>query len=220
MSPGVEVYHDAMSIVPYLARYTLARREEICGLEVEDVLEENGIPYIFIRPNEHRPVLKNAQSMRRVPLIDEVARLGFLRYHAEIKRLGYRLLFPELRAASDRTPFGDVFYGDWIKIQNAAVPNATEERKAFHSFRKVGGADLKDALVPSELRADILGHGGTNVTEERYASAAKLEQVLGALQLLPIVTGHIVTKDIFLRPDVLQKRKRPSAKPRRLTRES
>jgi integrase len=220
MSPGVEVYHDAMSIVPYLARYTLARREEICGLEVEDVLEENGIPYIFIRPNEHRPVLKNAQSMRRVPLIDEVARLGFLRYHAEIKRLGYRLLFPELRAASDRTPFGDVFYGDWIKIQNAAVPNATEERKAFHSFRKVGGADLKDALVPSELRADILGHGGTNVTEERYASAAKLEQVLGVLQLLPIVTGHIVTKDIFLRPDVLQKRKRPSAKPRRLTRES
>jgi integrase len=220
ISPGVEVYHDAMSIVPYLARYTLARREEICGLEVEDVLEENGIPYIFIRPNEHRPVLKNAQSMRRVPLIDEVVRLGFLRYHAEIKRLGYRLLFPELRAASDRTPFGDVFYGDWIKIQNAAVPNATEERKAFHSFRKVGGADLKDALVPSELRADILGHGGTNVTEERYASAAKLQQVLGALQLLPIVTGHIVTKDIFLRPDVLQKRKRPSAKPRRLTRES
>jgi integrase len=220
MSPGVEVYHDAMSIVPYLARYTLARREEICGLEVEDVLEENGIPYIFIRPNEHRPVLKNAQSMRRVPLIDEVVRLGLLRYHAEIKRLGYRLLFPELRAASDRTPFGDVFYGDWIKIQNAAVPNATEERKAFHSFRKVGGADLKDALVPSELRADILGHGGTNVTEERYASAAKLEQVLGALQLLPIVTGHIETKDIFLRPDVLQKRKRPSAKPRRLTRES
>src|ERR1700722_2721432 len=173
ISPGVEVYHDAMSIVPYLARYTLARREEICGLEVEDVLEENGMPYIFIRPNEHRPVLKNAQSMRRVPLIDEVARLGFLGYHAEIKRLGYRLLFPELRAASDRTPFGDAFYGDWIKIQNAAVPNAMEERKAFHSFRKVGGSDLKDALVSSELRADILGHGGTNVTEDRYAGAAK-----------------------------------------------
>jgi integrase len=120
-------------IVPYLARYTLARREEICGLDVEDVLEENDMPFIFIRPNEHR-TLKNAQSMRRIPLIGEVQRLGFLRYHAEIKRLGHRLLFPELRAASNRTPLGDVFYGDWIKVQNVAVPNAEEERKTFHSF--------------------------------------------------------------------------------------
>ncbi len=219
MTPGPEIYHDATSIVPYLARYTLARREEICGLDVEDVLEENGIPYIFIRPNEHR-TLKNAQSMRRIPLIGEVQRLGFLRYHAEIKRLGHRLLFPELRAASDRTPLGDVFYGDWIKVQNVAVPNAEDERKAFHSFRKVGGADLKDEEVSSELRADILGHGGKNVTEERYASSAKSRQMLGALARLPIVTAHVKAREICLRPDVLQKRKRPSAKPRRLTRES
>jgi hypothetical protein len=90
---------------------------------------------IFIRPNEHR-TLKNPQSKRRIPLVDEVIRLGFLRYHAKIKSVGYKLLFPELRAASDRTPLGDVFYGDWIKVQNAAVPNAAEERKDFHSFRK------------------------------------------------------------------------------------
>jgi integrase len=214
MAPGVQLYHDAMSIVPYLARYTLTRREEICGLDVEDVLDEDGIPFIFIRPNEHR-TLKNAQSMRRIPLIAEVQRLGFLRYHAELKRLGHRLLFPELRAASDRTPLGDVFYGDWIKIQNVAIPNAEEERKAFHSFRKVGGADLKDAEVSSELRADILGHGGKNVTEERYASPAKLRQMLSALEHLPIVTAHVEAQKICLRSDVLQMRKRPSAKLRR-----
>ena len=185
--------------------------------DVEDVLDEDGIPFIFIRPNEHR-TLKNAQSMRRIPLIGEIRRLGFLRYHAEIKRLGYRLLFPELKAASDRTPHGDVFYGDWIKIQNVAVPNAELERKAFHSFRKVGGADLKDAEISSELRADILGHGGKNVTEERYASPAKLQQILAALERLPIVTAHVEAMEICLRPGVLQMRKRPSARARRLTR--
>lgn len=214
MTPGPKIYHDATSIVPYLARYTLARREEICGLDVEDVLEEGDIPFIFIRPNEHR-TLKNAQSARRIPLIGEVQRLGFLRYHAEIKRLGHRLLFPELRAVSDRTPLGDVFYGSWIKVQKVAIPNAEEERKAFHSFRKVGGADLKDADVSSELRADILGHGGKNVTEERYASAAKLRQALSALERLPTVTGHVEVREICLRPDVTQMRKRPSAQPRR-----
>jgi integrase len=212
--PGSMIYHDALSIVPYLARYTLGRREELCGLDVEDVLEEDGIHYIFIRPNEHR-TLKNPQSKRKIPLIGEVARLGFLRYHAEIKALGYKLLFPELRAASDRTPLGDVFYGDWIKVQDAAVPKAAEERKVFHSFRKAGGADLKHAGVVSELRADILGHGGENITEERYASTAKLHQMLEALQKLPIVTAGIETRQICLRRDVLKKSARPSARPRR-----
>jgi integrase len=214
--PGPTIYHDALSIVPYLARYTLGRREELCGLDVDDVLEEDGIYYIFIRPNEHR-TLKNPQSKRKIPLIGEVARLGFLRYHAEIKGLGYKLLFPELRAASDRTPLGDVFYGDWIKVQDAAVPKAAEERKVFHSFRKAGGADLKHAGVVSELRADILGHGGENITEERYASTAKLHQMLEALQKLPIVTAGIETRQICLRRDVLKKSARPSARPRRKT---
>ncbi|MCG2644789.1 MULTISPECIES: hypothetical protein [Bradyrhizobium] len=93
-----------------------------------------------------------------------MVRLGLLRYRAEIKSLGHKLLFPELRAASDRTPLGDVFYGDWIKVQNVAVANAAEEKKTFHSFRKVGGADLKDGGVPSELRADILGHFRTGLS--------------------------------------------------------
>lgn len=214
MAAGPTVYHDALSIVPYLARYTLARREELCGLDVDDVLEEDGIPCIFIRPNQHR-TLKNPQSKRKIPLIGEVVRLAFLRYHAEIKALGYRLLFPELRAASDRTPLGDVFYDGWIKVQDAAVPNAAEERKVFHSFRKSGGADLKDAGVASELRADILGHGGANTTEERYVSPAKLRQMREALQHLPIVTEHIEPGKICLRRDVVQRRARPSARPRR-----
>ena len=212
--PGPHFYHDALSIVPYLARYTLARREELCGLDVDDVLEEDGIPYIFIRPNEHR-TLKTPQSRRRIPLVGEVVRLGFLRYRSEIKSLGYQLLFPELRATSDRTPLGDVFYGDWIKVQEEAVPNAAEERKVFHSFRKTGGADLKHMGVVSELRADILGHGGENITEERYASTAKLHQMLEALQKLPIVTADIESREICIRRDILQKRSRPSARPRR-----
>jgi integrase len=145
----------------------------------------------------------------------ENIRLGFLRYHRAIKMLGYKLLFPELKANSDRTPLGDVFHGDWIKVQDVAIPNAGEERKSFHSFRKTSANDLKDAGVVSELRADILGHGGKNITEERYASAAKLKQMLEALEKLPDYTSHLAAHDIRLRGDVLANRQRTSAKPRR-----
>ncbi|MET4790901.1 hypothetical protein ABIF64_003079 [Bradyrhizobium japonicum] len=112
------------------------------------------------------------------------------------------------------TGLGDTFYGDWIKVPNVAVPNAAEQ-KVFHSFRKSGGADLKHAGVASELRADILGHGGDNITEERYASSAKLKQMLEALQKLPIVTDHIRFEKVRLLKQVSRKRIRRSAQPRR-----
>jgi integrase len=142
-------------------------------------------------------------------------RLGFLRYRAAIKALGHRLLFPELKANSDRTPFGDVFHGDWIKVQDAVIPNAEAEKKSFHSFRKTSANDLKDASVPSELRADILGHGGKNITEERYASSSKLKQMLEELEKLPDYTSHLVAHEIKLREDVRASKPRLSAKPRR-----
>ncbi|RXG97456.1 hypothetical protein [Bradyrhizobium vignae] len=124
----------ALHVVPCLARYTFGRREELCGVDVDDVLEEDGIPYIFIRPNEHR-TLKNPQSMRRVPLIGDVVRLGFLQYHA-LKKLGHKLLFPKLRAASDRTPLGDTFYGDWTKVQSVAGPTPPSRRRFSIRFAR------------------------------------------------------------------------------------
>lgn len=48
--------------------------------------------------------------------------VGFLRYRDAIKALGHKLLFPELKANSDRTPFGDVFHGDWIKVSGRRDP--------------------------------------------------------------------------------------------------
>lgn len=37
------IIHDALYWVPLVAKATLARREEICGVDVDDVLEEDGI---------------------------------------------------------------------------------------------------------------------------------------------------------------------------------
>jgi len=217
MEKGPLIIHDALYWVPIVAKATLGRREEICGLDVDDVLEEDGIPYIYIRPNAHR-LLKNPQSLRRVPLIGEVMRLNFLKYRDIIMSLGYKLLFPELKANSDKTPLGDVFHGEWIKVQDTVIPDAEAERKAFHSIRKTSASELKDKGVASELRADVLGHGGGNITEERYASSAKLQQMLTALEKLPNYTGDLVAREIRLHKDVQAGNRRLSAKPRRRTR--
>lgn len=211
---GSVVIHDALYFVPILAQKTLGRREEICGLDVDDVFEEDGIPYICIRNNKHRRI-KNPQSTRRIPLVGELLRLGFLKYHSTIKALGYKLLFPDLRAVSDRTALGDVFYDGFVDHWEKAIPGYQKQKKVFHSIRKTGGDNLKDAGVTSEIRADILGHGGRNTTEERYANAAKLKQMLEALNRLPTYTSHLVACDIVLHGDVLTHKPRASAVLRR-----
>jgi len=214
LEPGSVIIHDALYWVPLLAKATLARREELCGLDVEDIVNTGGIPFVSLRFSDHR-LLKNQQSVRRIPLTKEMIRLGLLEYRDAIKALGYQLLFPELEAASDKTPFGDVFHGNWIKVQTAVVKDADVQRKSFHSFRKMSAAELKDAGVVSELRADILGHGGHNITEERYASAAKLQQMLRALNKLPDYTSKLEKAPIRLLRNVLEHKPRPSARRRR-----
>ncbi|CAN7171330.1 hypothetical protein [Pararhizobium sp. LjRoot238] len=80
-SPGDLVIHDAAYWVPIIAALAGARREEICGLLVDDV-ELNGdfdLPCLRIESSTVRR-LKNTQSKRRVPIHPELLRLGFVEY--------------------------------------------------------------------------------------------------------------------------------------------
>ena len=76
-------------------------------------LEEDGIPYIFIRPNEHR-TLKTPQSRR----LEFRQLVGFLRYRSEIKSLGYRLLSPKFVQQVIVRPWADVSHGDDTQTGN------------------------------------------------------------------------------------------------------
>ena len=106
--PGSHIFHRALYWAPILLYYTGARREEICGLEIGDVLTA-GIPHIVIRPTDTRR-LKSASSRRLLPLHAEVLRLGFLDYVEAVKSLGYRLVFPDLKSPTSTAPLGDRLY--------------------------------------------------------------------------------------------------------------
>ena len=58
------------------------RRDEVCQLLVEDVKEENDVPFFEIRTlgdaGEERKSLKTEASARRVPIHQELLKMGFL----------------------------------------------------------------------------------------------------------------------------------------------
>ncbi|WP_342710222.1 hypothetical protein AAFG13_38665 [Bradyrhizobium sp. B124] len=102
-----QIFHCALYFVPILIYYTRCRREELCGLMVDDVILDNGeIPYLHIEKNERRRI-KIPQSQRNAPLHAEVLRLNLAAYVEAIKVLGYKLLFPDLYSPSSASPLGD-----------------------------------------------------------------------------------------------------------------
>lgn len=214
---GSQVFHCALYFVPILIYYTGARREELCGAMVDDIIfdREGCRPYIHIAANEQRRI-KNAQSKRNIPIHPELIRLGFLDYVGKIKALGYKLLFPDLYSPSSRSPLGNRFYKLFKPILTAA--KITEEGLGAHAVRHLFGAQLKKKLLTKEDRADLLGHGGDSETSERYCEPHELDTLFEFIMKLEVITSHIESRDINLIPWVEKKEVAPFSQPSRAKR--
>lgn len=188
--PGPHVYHRAAYFGPLLAHYHGLRREEFCGLMIADVAVDAPIPFIQVQPNEQR-TLKTAQSERMLALHPELIRLGLLDYAATLEAIGHTHLFPELVSPSSNSPLGDRYYDEW-------KPGLTKLGFTPHAQRHFFNNALKQKMVGSELRADLMGHGGKGETEERYADAIGLAQQLELIAHVPVNSGHIDPRPIKL----------------------
>ncbi|MDZ7600708.1 MAG: DUF6538 domain-containing protein, partial [Hoeflea sp.] len=96
-SQGGEIFHDARYWVPLIGAFEGARREEICGFRLDEIIKFEGIWGFKFIPSEGRR-FKSKASKRHIPIHPELIRLGFLEYVEALKKAGHELLFPELRA--------------------------------------------------------------------------------------------------------------------------
>jgi integrase len=207
------VYHGALYFIPMLIFYDGGRREEYCGLMVDDVIEDNGPhPYLHIAKNKYRRI-KNAQSKRNIVLHPELIRLGFLRYLALIRSLDYDLVFPDLFSPTTKSPLGNRYYKLFKPVLLTA--GITEEGLGSHALRHAFGAILKKKNVREELRADMLGHRGKTETSERYCEATEIAAMYKLVCKMPIVTGHLVAHSINLPAWITDKRTPPFSHPGR-----
>ncbi|PIX66844.1 MAG: integrase, partial [Sphingomonadales bacterium CG_4_10_14_3_um_filter_58_15] len=169
MQPGDLLVHDAWYFVPLIAWYSGMRRDEICGLEVDDVQIEDGFWIFNVRANDVRR-LKTISSARKVPVAEELQRLGLIDYVTALREVGETTLFPELAAESGLGLMGDAYYKRiWTKIAKELA--FLKGGQAMHAFRHTAINSMKGAGIPSEIRADFAGHSLTGETEGRYSKA-------------------------------------------------
>jgi integrase len=211
---GGFVYHRALYFEPMLLEYTGTRREETCGLCIDDVVTDGPIPYIHIRPNEFRRI-KNPQSVRNIPLHPELLRLNFLEYVDLIRSLGYRRVFPDLHSPTSKSPSGDRFYDEFMPVLAWACKiEGVDLKVVLHSIRHGFNSRLKARNISVEDRADLMGHGGDSETSERYADPILLQKALDIIKQLPSVTDHLQPSPIQLLPWVQNREVAPFSRGR------
>ena len=201
MEPGDLLVHDAWYWVPLIAWYSGMRRDEICGMEVGDIVEEHGVWLFFIRDNETRRI-KTISSERNLPVADELIRLGLPAYVAALRNAGEMLLFPELAAESGKGTMGDAYYKRiWTKI--AKVLPFVADGQGIHAFRHTAINSLKAAKITEAVAADFAGHALEGETQGRY-SKDHIPLLKEAVDAIAVVTKHLEPFDTSLLPDRLR----------------
>lgn len=188
MKPGNTLMHDAWYFVPLIGWYAGLRREEVCGMMLDEIEQSDGLWLFNIRPTEIRR-LKTITSARKVPFAGELIRLGLPDYVTAMRDAGEVLLFPELAAESGKGTMGDRYSKRiWSKIAEA-LP-FLRAGQATHSFRHTAIDSMKGAGITPEIRADFAGHALQGETQGRY-SKDHLPLLKQAVDSIPVVTDHL-----------------------------
>lgn len=150
--------------VPLIALYTGARLNEICQLHLCDLDEIDGISVIRISDEGGSKRLKTKAARRVIPIHPELLRLGLSSYANSLRKKGHERLFPELRAGRDG--YGKAA-SKWFAAYSSRC-GVDAPGKVFHSFRHTFINRLKQADVPKEKIAALVGHEDESVTFGRY----------------------------------------------------
>lgn len=165
--------------------YTGARPEELAGLAIGDIREEPGVGW-YIRitdsysggdvdlfpetsvPVTHQRTVKNAPSVRCVPVAQELFDLGLMRYIAWLREQDSVMLFPTLKKDSHDKLSGSFskFFGRYkVRI------GIKDPRKVLYSFRHTMKDMLEQAEFPTKYLQRFLGHtSGDGAVTDGYGS--------------------------------------------------
>jgi integrase len=185
-NPGNEIEKDALYWAPLIAASSGARREEICGMRLEEVHLDGPIPYFEIVPNANRN-LKTPQSKRLVPIHSQVLSVGFAEYCTGLRKAGQTDLFPDLRPTTNEKTFGDNLYHRWRTMLDRQL-GVDVGGKVFHSFRHYVISTLTNEFdVETLVVKDIVGHLTGDITLDRYRELSILAKMREAIERLPKV---------------------------------
>lgn len=168
-SPGTQGDPNPLFWLPRIALLSGMRLNEICSLEVWDLMEAEGVPYFDI------PEGKTESAVRVVPIHSSLG--AFLEL---CPKTGF--LFPNLK------PGGPDKKRSWyIGRDFGRSTGSLEGRSTFHGFRKNVVQTFERRRIPETEVAQIVGHGKKGLTYKVYSpnglTIQQKQELVGLLAL-------------------------------------
>ena len=173
--------------VPLIAAYTGMRREEIAGIGVDYIREEDGVVFFDIMETDDRR-LKTVASRRRVPVHNDLIDLGLLDVVGPAKVRGGGLLFPDLREPASKILGRKVgrHMSKLVQEIRAEAGDGLSVQSIRHYVQHL--LDL-DKDVPKKVARDLMGHEGTDVHSSVYGDQSPLVALKAAIDRLPTLVN-------------------------------
>jgi integrase len=176
--------------VVLIALYSGMRLEEICQLNVSDVISVEGVDVFSLSADKN---LKTEHSIRDVPVHKMLKTIGFMQYIEKRRKAGDTQLFPELKV----TPLGNYSYSitKWFGrfLDGLSI---TDKKLNFHSFRHTFKDELERQSVPDAI-AKRLG-GWTNKGDSVFDNYGgdkfykKMEREINKVKYDGIDLSHLI----------------------------
>jgi integrase len=151
--------------LPLVALFTGARLEEIGQLDAADVMEEDGVKFLFIHADQSTERrLKNKASRRKVPIHPRLVELGFLEFVELRRKQGAVKLFSSLKEMKGRPDKRTDAFSKWWRRYTEEIGVKAGKQKKFHSFRHTSKRALRNTGVDPSLVDAIHGHKNKSVS--------------------------------------------------------
>ncbi len=196
--PGDAHPRRARFFVPLLGLFEGLRLNEICQLEVSDIVRVDGIHCIRVAAGTAQSgaikLVKTQASERMVPVHDELIAMGFLAFVEHQRQAGHSCLFPELPLGhlGYRSTAFSRWFARFLVHANAAAPLT-----CYHSFRHNFRDALREAKVDRDL-ALVLGgwttDGKGSAIADIYGNgyrAGVLAEALNAVRYPDLDLSHL-----------------------------
>ncbi|MDY6407075.1 MAG: site-specific integrase [Pseudomonadota bacterium] len=152
--------------IPIIALYHGARQNEICQLDVDDIVQEKGIPCISINNRGDDKSLKNEGSNRVIPIHPKLLDMGFLLFVEYQRKNKQKKLFNTLSKTKHKG-YSKIIQ-QWFNryLDNHGI---TGKDKVFHSFRHTFETMAVEKRIPAEYQNAICGWREQGIGQRLYA---------------------------------------------------
>lgn len=151
--------------VPLIALYQGCRLNEICQLDLDDIVVEKGIFCFNINHDGKDKSTKNEASVRLIPIHPQLEQLGFLEYVRYQQKQKKTKLFSELNQQK-RGLYGRAVQSWFARYLDEL--GLKEPSKVFHSFRHTFETKAVEARIPTEYQNALGGWRDYGIGQRIY----------------------------------------------------